>query len=59
MVEEIAANFVTDKKSKKIIAAMLMKLQKLVQKEKIIEMDLNPVIVNANGVHLVDTRMVK
>lgn len=59
MVEEISGKFIADESSKKMIAAMLMKLQKLIQKEKIIELDLNPVIVNASGVHLVDTRMVK
>ena len=59
MVEKIAGNIVTDKKIQKKIAELIIKVGKISEKEKIEEMDLNPVIISKKGIHLVDVRMMK
>lgn len=47
------------KASKEKLAKLIMKLSKLINKEKINELDLNPVIVNENGINIVDVRIIK
>ena len=59
MVEKIAGNIINEQKIKKKIAELLVKVGKISEKEKIEEMDLNPVIVSKKWVHLVDVRIMK
>ena len=56
MVDEIAGSILHDRRAKAMVADVIIKAAKLAEKEKIAEMDLNPAIVNENGVHLVDVR---
>ena len=42
-----------------MLSELLLKVSKLAEKEHIAELDLNPVIVNAAGLHIVDVRIIK
>ncbi len=58
MVWEIGGKMV-DAFIRKKIVGILMKASKLLEKEKISEMDLNPIMASKEGVFLVDVRMFK
>ena len=58
MIEEISKEFPDPAQKKKMIA-IIMKISTLVQKEKIRELDLNPVMVTDQGVIIVDVRMMR
>jgi succinyl-CoA synthetase beta subunit len=59
MISKVPSPILRDDKVARKIAELLKEVSSLAMKEKIMEMDLNPVIVNERGVHVVDVRMVR
>lgn len=58
-VTEIAGQIIPEGAAKTKISRMIVAIAKMAKKEKIREIDLNPVIVDGNDVFLVDMRIIK